>query len=49
MMGKQTLKDRIKEFIAGVAFEVFLWASNLNRYDYFDAIYYQEKAIREVE
>lgn len=42
-MGESTVFERLKEFIAGVAFTVFLWASGMTQDEYWDAIYVQEK------
>jgi hypothetical protein len=44
-MAQPTLWERIKEWIAGIAWDVFLWGSNMTEAEYLAAIY--EEAARE--
>ena len=37
-MGKQTFLNKIREFIGGVAFKIFLWANQTSADEYFDMI-----------
>ena len=37
-MGKQSLLDRVREWIGGVAFRVFLWSIRMTQDQYIDAI-----------
>ena len=46
-MGKQSLLDRIREWIGGIAFDVFLWANRMTQDEYFAMIL--EDARREYE
>ena len=43
MMSKQSLFDRLKEFIGNVAFDVFLWSVSMTNEQYWRTIYLQEK------
>jgi len=45
-MGKRTLLERIREWIGGVSFEIFLWASRMTASEYRDALYEQESYYR---
>ena len=47
-MGELNVFERLKEFIAGVAFTVFLWASGMTQDDYWHVIYIQEKNRRKL-
>ena len=42
-MGKQSLKDKIKEFITGIAFKVFLWGIEMTDDQYWKNVYEGEK------
>lgn len=42
-MGSQTLFERFKNWIAGIAFKVFLWAIEMDQEEYWRHIYEQEK------
>jgi|SoiMetStandDraft_2_1073263.scaffolds.fasta_scaffold94811_2 hypothetical protein len=46
-MGKQTFIDKIKDFIAGMGWQLFLWGNDLTKEEYWNAIYEQEKLHRE--
>ena len=37
-MKNQTLMDRIREFIGGIGFSVFLWSIRMTQEQYFQAI-----------
>ena len=46
-MDRLTLWEQFKETIAGIAWHVFLWASDLTQDDYINQIYEQEHKYRE--
>ena len=46
-MGKETLKQKIMDFIAGVSYKIFLWSINKTEHEYWTEIYFQEKKYRE--
>lgn len=46
-MGKQSFRDRVREFIGGIAWDVFLWSIRMTTEQYLDVIYAQEKEYRE--
>lgn len=46
-MGNQTIKDKIRKLIAGLAFRMFLKMEGLTEEKYWEIIYQQEKAYKE--
>lgn len=42
-MGEETIIQKIKDFIAGVSFKLFLWGNGLTKEEYWKQIYEQEK------
>jgi len=42
-MGEPNIIEKIKRFISGIAFKVFLWGSDMTQELYFELIYEQEK------
>lgn len=48
-MNPPTLRERLKEWIAGIAFSVFLWGIRMSADQYRLAIYEQEKRYHEEE
>jgi len=42
-MGKETIKEKIKEKIASIGWKMFLWGSNMTDEEYWKSIYEQEK------
>ncbi len=44
-MEKETLFKRLKVFISGVAWKVFIWGIDLSEDEYWNRIYEQEKAL----
>ena len=45
-MGKFTLKEHILGLINTLSWRLFLWSSNMNQEEFWDAIYEQEKQLR---
>ena len=39
--------SEIRKFIATIGWKLFIWASGITEEDYWEAIYQQEKSIRE--
>jgi hypothetical protein len=48
-MGNPTIWDKLREWIGGIAWDVFIWSLRMTEDQYLDAIYRQESAIREGE
>jgi hypothetical protein len=46
-MGQPSLLDRLREWIGGIAFDVFLWAYRMTNDEYLEMVY--EDARREYE
>lgn len=46
-MGPQTLLERIREWIGGIGWRLFLWGMNLTADSYWKQIYEQEKMRQE--
>lgn len=44
-MGKQSITSRLREWVGGIAFDIFLWSIRMDSDQYARAIYEQEKAI----
>ena len=42
-MGKQTLKQKIKDIVASIGWRLFLWGNNITAEQYWKQIYEQEK------
>jgi len=42
-MEKETIIKKIKQWIAGIGFSLFLWGNNTTEEDYWEEIYQQEK------
>ena len=47
-MTPETVCDRVRRFIGGIAWKVFLWAQNMDEETYFDIIYQQELIYRKM-
>jgi hypothetical protein len=41
-MGKETLCDKFKEFIGGIAFSIFLWSAGMTGEEYWHQVYVEE-------
>lgn len=48
-MMKDTIPQRIKSFIASLAWRMFVWSNNSSEEEYWEMIYNQEKNKREEE
>lgn len=46
-MGPETIWDKIKDWIGGIAWGVFLWSCQMTQEQYWEAIYQQEKQHKE--
>jgi len=46
-MGNRTLWQQLKLRIGAVAFGIFIWSMEMTDEEYFDAIYEQEKNLKE--
>ena len=44
---KTNILLEIKKFIAAIGWKLFIWGSGITEEDYWEAIYQQEKSIRE--
>lgn len=45
-MEKETLMDKIRDIIGGIAFRLLLWSLQKTADEYWTEIYYQEQAYR---
>jgi hypothetical protein len=45
-MGEMTILERLRRFIGGCAFIIFLWAIRMTQKEYFAEVYYGELAER---
>jgi len=46
-MRKEKLIERIKSWIAGKAFKVFIWGNDISQEEYWESIYQQEKMFKQ--
>jgi hypothetical protein len=46
-MGKRNIWEELKLRIGAVAFGIFIWSIGMTDEEYFDAIYEQEKGLKE--
>lgn len=46
-MGKMSLKDRLKQWVAGKAWRLFIWGNNTTDEEYWNEVYETEKSVRE--
>lgn len=37
-MGKQSIFDKVREWLGGIAFDVFLWSARMTQDEYLDAV-----------
>ena len=42
-MGKSTLLEKIRDWIGGISFDIFLWAGKMSADEYWNKIYEHEK------
>ena len=48
-MGKQSIVDKVKDFIAGIGWKLFLWGSEFTAEEYWETIYYTEWSKRNTQ
>ena len=46
-MGETRILEKIKQRIGALAFGIFIWSIEMSEDEYFDAIYEQEKRLKE--
>ena len=37
-MGKQSIFDKVREWLGGIAFDIFLWSARMTQDEYLDAV-----------
>jgi hypothetical protein len=45
-MGNESLMDKVRDIVAGIAFKLLLWSLKMTANEYWDQIYWQEVEYR---